>query len=323
MLIITREETDPFINLATEEYIFRTFDAPLFMLWINRPAIIIGKHQNAFSEINHRFVQDNGIPVIRRITGGGTVYHDEGNLNYTFILKGQPGKLIDYPAYTRPVIDALKELGIEAMLTGKSDLTISGLKFSGNSEHIYKDKVIHHGTLLFDSNLNILNKALTSKGLHYHDKAVRSKRSQVTNIACHLPVPMGIHGFKVFLEDYVSRAFSPADKVSLTHREHQIIRELAEKKYTSWEWNYGHSPPFVFHKKNIMPDRDLEMKISNGIIREFSLTNGANRKTEKDLRKALIHARFHPADMRNKLKTLTFAGSITAKDADKLIDEIF
>ncbi len=152
------------------------------MLWQNLPSIILGKHQNTLAEINYSFVKENNIPVVRRISGGGTVFHDLGNLNFTFISSGEKEKLVNFRKFTQPIIEVLNHMGIPACFEGKNDLRVNGLKISGNAEHVYRNKVLHHGTLLFSADLNYLNQAIKSVPERFKDKAVQSVRSKVANI---------------------------------------------------------------------------------------------------------------------------------------------
>ena len=182
MLIINRPQTDPYFNIAAEEYLLKQMDEDCFMVWQNEPSIIVGKHQNTLAEINYSFAKENNIPVVRRITGGGTVFHDLGNLNFTFISSGEKGKLVNFKKFTQPIIEVLNQMGIPARFEGKNDLRVNGLKISGNAEHVYKNKVLHHGTLLFSTDLNFLKKAIKSVPERFQDKAVQSVRSKVANI---------------------------------------------------------------------------------------------------------------------------------------------
>ena len=187
MILIHRTDTDPYFNIAAEEYVLKHIDEDVFMLWTNTPSVIVGKHQVTVAEANITYTHRHNIPVIRRISGGGTVYHDEGNLNYSLVVRGEKGKLVDYHKYSSTIINALQRQGLNASLEGKSNLVVDGLKFSGNAEHVYRDRVLHHGTILFDSDLEQLRKCIRPLHDHYNDRSVRSKDSRIINLRELLP----------------------------------------------------------------------------------------------------------------------------------------
>lgn len=245
MLLIERNSTDPYFNIATEEYLIKNTREPIFMIWQNRPSVIIGKHQNPLREVNLDFVNQLQIPVIRRISGGGTVYHDLGNINYSFIDFGKAESLVNFEKYSRPIISLLQKMGVDANLVGKSDLKINGKKFSGNASHVYKNKVLHHGTLLFNSNLALLEESIKIKKHHITDKAVNSNRSKVTNISEHLDGLVSIDAFKEHLIEHIINEFPDIQKSQLSNDQTQNIQLLVKEKYRSWNWNFGYSPRYT------------------------------------------------------------------------------
>ena len=182
MFCIDSDTSNPYFNLALEEMLLKESIEEYAILSMNSNAVIIGKHQTAHREINTRFITENNIPVIRRITGGGTVFHDQGNLNFTFIKQSEPGKQVNFKEYTLPVIDFLSSVGISAKFEGKNDLKVNGLKISGNAEHVHHNRVLHHGTLLFNSSLDILRNCLRKDVSCYNSRAVMSNPSQVINL---------------------------------------------------------------------------------------------------------------------------------------------
>ncbi|MCK5693684.1 MAG: lipoate--protein ligase family protein, partial [Bacteroidales bacterium] len=185
MLCIISPYTNPYFNLAAEEYLLKSFQEDMFLLYRNRPSIVVGKHQNTLAEINLPFVQENEILVARRITGGGTVFHDLGNLNFAFFTSGKEGELVDYKRATTPIVEALKKMGLEVRLGKRNELLLKGLKISGTASHVFKQRVLHHGTLLFSSEMGKLSAALKSDKERFTDRAVKSVRSRVTNISDH------------------------------------------------------------------------------------------------------------------------------------------
>ena len=239
MHCIINNNTDPYFNIASEEYFLKNFSWDCFLLYRNSPCVIIGKHQNTFSEINYEFVRENNIKVVRRLSGGGAVYHDLGNLNFTFIMNGKYGELVDFKKYTRPIIEVLKSLSVVAKFEGHNSLTVNGRKISGNAEHISKTRVLHHGTLLFSSNIEVLTSTLKIDPSKYDDKAVKSVRSQVTNISDHLKTDLNIIEFRDKILDYILSNFPDASLYELTEQDEEKIRELVEKKYSDRNWNFG------------------------------------------------------------------------------------
>ena len=273
MLCIRRKNTNPYFNLATEEYVLKNFDEDSFMLWRNEPSIIVGKHQNTLAEINIDYVKANNIPVVRRLSGGGAVFHDLGNLNFTFTKKGNNENLIDFRKYTEPIIEVLNKIGIEAKFEGRNDLTIDGKKFSGNAEHIWKNRVLHHGTLLFSSEIKDLSQALKVDPLKFTDKAVKSVRSRVTNISEHLKYKMDVMDFYEMIINHIINSHPDIKLYELSEYDHQQINILVNNKYSSWDWNFGYSPNYNF-KKTIKTNGgfiEINMDVINGIIIDFKL----------------------------------------------------
>ena len=242
--------TDPAFNLAAEEYVFDYLpkDRMYVMLWQNDNAIIIGKHQNTYAEINTPFVAEHGIKVVRRLSGGGAVYHDMGNLNFTIIADAQAEGL-DFGRFCDIVIRALEKAGIHAERNGRNDMTIDGKKFSGNAQYIKQGRIMHHGTLLFDSNTVMLSGALQVDPEKIKAKGVASVRSRVTNIRPLLPVDMTLPQFRTLLLESILEQF-PGTEYTLTQDDLSVIEELKRRRYDTWEWNFGHSPQCTVHKRH-------------------------------------------------------------------------
>jgi lipoate---protein ligase len=274
MLIIRRHNTDPWFNLATEEFVLKNFEEDSFMLWRNAPSIIVGKHQNTLAEINLDYVKKNNIKVVRRLSGGGAVFHDLGNINFTFIKKGDNGNLIDFKKYTEPILEVLLKMGINARFEGRNDLTIDGKKFSGNAEHIWKNRVLHHGTLLFSAHMANLSEALNADPLKFQDKAVKSVRSRVTNISEHLKEPMDVMAFAGMIQDHIVDKYPDARFYDLTDEDHAKILDLVATKYGTWDWNFGYSPEYNF-KKILRTDNsgtiEFDLDVHDGVIRAVKI----------------------------------------------------
>lgn len=273
MLCILRTETDPYFNLAAEEYVLREFTEDCFMLWRNAPSVIVGKHQNTLAEINYDYITKNQVKVVRRISGGGTVFHDLGNINFTFVMNGEPGQLVDFRKFTQPIIDVLATLKIEAKFEGRNDLTIGEKKFSGNAEHVYKNRVLHHGTLLYEAKIADLTAALNVDPDKFHDKAIKSVRSRVTNISEHLPEPLAIHDFIALVMKYVTGMYPDALLYEFSELDRKGISELVRTKYSTWDWNFGYSPKYNF-KKSIRTNSgkvEFNFDVQNGIIKQTAI----------------------------------------------------
>jgi lipoate---protein ligase len=279
MLCIFSINNDVFFNLASEEYLLKNVKDEILILWRSTPSVVVGKHQNTFAEINHNYIRENNIPVARRLTGGGTVFHDEGNLNFTFIKNGEEGKLVDFKKFINPVIDFLKSLKIGAEIGSKNEILINNLKISGNAEHIYKTRVLHHGTLLFSSDLKKLGEALRVTSGRYIDKAVQSNRSQVTNISDYLIQKLSIDNFAEQLFNFLLNKNTIAIAYKFESEEIRNILKLRDEKYNTWEWIYGYSPPFYLRRKIIINEQEcvFDLKIVKGRISEIDFS-GYNLK---------------------------------------------
>jgi len=242
--------TDPAFNLAVEEYVFEQLprDRMYVMLWQNDNAIIIGKHQNTLAEINEAYVKEKNIRVVRRLSGGGAVYHDMGNLNFTVIADAD-GDNLDFGRFCRIVVRALARMGVEAQINGRNDMTIDGKKFSGNAQYLRQGRVMHHGTILFDSDGAVLANALQVDEEKIRAKGVKSVRSRVTNVRPHLPVDMTLAEFrKVLLETILED--TPGTQYVLTSADLEAIRVLKRERYDTWQWNYGQSPACTLHRRS-------------------------------------------------------------------------
>lgn len=267
MLCIHLKNTDPFFCLAAEEYLLKNFQDDIFMLWQSESAVVVGKHQNLLAEINYPFVRANNIALCRRISGGGTVFNDDGNVNFTFIKSVKSPAEISFKMFTLPVVEALEKLGITATTSGRNDLLIDGLKISGNAEHVYKNRVLHHGTLLFNSDLENLGQAIKVVSGKYESKAVQSNRSPVANISQFLKTKMTTGEFVQFLLD-VQLEKSGNYLHELNSNDFQTIETLSNEKFFTWEWNFGYSPKYLFKNEVEIDGRILkiEMLVERGII---------------------------------------------------------
>ncbi|MBQ3101259.1 MAG: lipoate--protein ligase [Clostridia bacterium] len=243
--VIYNGSLDPYFNLAAEQYLLEREDStPVFMLWRNSPAVIIGKNQNAYAELNEAFIRKNKIKTVRRLTGGGAVFHDEGNVNYTFISPKEGAKALDFARFCAPIIDALCDLGAKAELSGRNDIEIGGRKVSGNAQTVYGNKILHHGTLLWSADLSRLAGALKVDPEKIASKGIKSVRSRVANIR-------DIIGSDMDTSEFINYLFSRAEAPfrEFTDAEISAINRLRDSRYSTWEWNWGTSKDFSAHRK--------------------------------------------------------------------------
>jgi lipoate---protein ligase len=246
MFCLNLESNDPYFNLAIEEILLTKSNEEYLILGINRPSVIIGKHQSAHREVNTKFVTENNIPVIRRISGGGTVFHDEGNLNFTFIRQSEAGLQVDFRKYTLPVIEFLASEGVEAKFEGKNDIKVGGLKISGNAEHVHRNRVLHHGTILFSASLDVLRQALRKDTACYSSRAVESNPSSVMNLNEKLKQYRDINEFRTGLMKFILNNIPDTVIYKLSQSEIKEAESLAARKYMTWEWNYAYGPEYTF-----------------------------------------------------------------------------
>lgn len=266
---------DPALNLALEEYILRKLPAEndYLLFYINEPSIIIGKNQNTAEEVNADYVREHGIHVVRRLSGGGAVYHDHGNLNFSFITRDDGQSFHNFRKFTAPVVEALRRLGVEAELSGRNDIQVGERKISGNAQFSTKGRMFSHGTLLFDSHMENVASALKANPLKFESKATKSVRSRVANIAEFLREPMTIGEFKRFVLESI---FGGTDipEYKLGEDDWNAVRELADSRYRSWDWNYGLSPAFNVQQVRRIEGAgtfDVRLNVEKGEIREAAV----------------------------------------------------
>lgn len=298
--------TDPYFNLAAEEYFLKNFQENYFMLWRSQPTVVVGKHQNALAEINHDFVNAHQIPVARRLSGGGTVFHDLGNLNFTFIRNVEKIQEVNFKLFTFPIVEALKTLGVEAYTTGRNDLLIDGKKISGNAEHVHRNRVLHHGTLLFNSRLDALKGALKVDLSKFEDKAVQSNRSEVTNIAPFLPEPMSVEDFGNRLFAAISQKIGRTEVYLPTETEIEAIQNLSDEKYRTWDWIFGYSPRYRFKNtfKASKGEISVSLLVEKGLLAEVEVAGAISETSAKKIAGVLLGCRHDLNAVEKRLETL-------------------
>ena len=306
-LCINQSNSDPYFNLAAEEYFLKNFQEDFFMLWRSRPSVVVGKHQNALAEINHEFVRTHQIPVARRLSGGGTVFHDPGNVNFTFIRNVKDISEVNFKVFTVPVIEALKKLGVEAYTTGRNDLLIDGKKISGNAEHVHRNRVLHHGTLLFDSHLEALKGALKVDLSKFEDKAVQSNRSEVTNIANYLPKPISVEEFTDFLFGEISRNYPEFQVYELTPVDTEAIEKLSIEKYHTWDWIFGYSPRYRFTNELNTANGAISVSlvVEKGMVAEALFSGTIRAEISQKLAEGLVGCRHDLTEIDSCLSIFT------------------
>lgn len=327
MLCIKNDNTNPYFNLAAEEYALRNFAEDCFMLWRNAPSIIVGKHQNTLAEINVEYVKENNIDVVRRLSGGGAVFHDLGNLNFTFIKNvDKDGALVNFKKYVQPILEVLHHLGVNAKFEGRNDIMIDGKKVSGNAEHVYKRRVLHHGTLLFSSKMADLSSALKVNPLKYQDKGVKSVRSRVTNISDHLPKKMTVIEFNNAILDFIMNSDSDAKIYEYSKNDIDQINQLVQEKYTTWDWNFGYSPKYNFEKmaKTNGGNIEVQMNIEKGIIEHVKIFGDFfNELDISEIEKELEGVKHEEESLRTFFTNLPFKKYFHNISVDEMISVMF
>lgn len=326
MLCIYHESTDPYFNVATDEYILKHIDEDCFMLWRNDNAIIVGQYQNTLAEINYDYVKEHHIAIVRRLSGGGAVYHDLGNLNFSFTKGGKDSNLSDFEKFTRPIVQVIQQLGADARFEGKNDLMIDGKKIAGNAAHIYKNKILHHGCLLFSSEMKNLSEALRINPVKYTDKAVKSIPKRVTNIVEHLPNPISIQEFTKKLMDHVLKINPDARLYEFTKEDREKIQQLRDEKYATDEWNFGKSPQYSFKKAIRTNGGLLEMNLDvrDGIIEDAKIFGDFfSERGISEIEEALKKVHHREDELRNKLSHFTIENHFRNISLEDLMSAMF
>lgn len=345
MIYILNDSTDPFFNHALEAYVMKTMDEEAFILWRNRPSILIGRNQNTLSEIHLDFVKEKNIDIVRRLSGGGTVFCDLGNINFTFITQKKGGSngasllnealsanggegnqdkvaLNGFEKFASPVISALQSLGIPATFSGRNDIEIDGLKVSGNAQYHEGNKLLHHGTLLYDGNLKALAGALKSKPLKFKDKSIKSVAARVTNISEHMTEKMDVLAFREYLREHIMKAHGIENVYQLTKKDLIEIKRIQKEKFESYEWNYGKSPSYLFNNEVRFNAGTFEFhaEVKSGLIRELTIEGDFfGEKPVEELCQALIGVKFEEEALRARLSSIELSAYLSQLTMEELM----
>lgn len=320
--IDNQDVMDATLNLAIEEYVLTELDIneTYLLFYSMTPTVIVGKNQNTVEEINMDFVREHNVTVTRRLSGGGAVYNDEGDLSFSFITKDDGNSFHNYKKFTEPVVRALRQMGVHAELQGRNDLVVDGKKISGNAQFSTRGRMFSHGTLLFDVNLENVARALNPDAEKYLSKGVKSVRSRVTNIREHLKEDMDIKTFKKKLLEYIFEEEKDIPEYKLTEKDWKRIREIADKRYRNWDWVYGRSPKFNVQHKHRFPAGtvDIRLEVKKGVIDEAAIYGDFFGVGDvKDIEALLIGTRYDRDAVSDKLETVDighYFGKITKED---------
>ncbi|TLS50686.1 lipoate--protein ligase [Paenibacillus antri] len=327
MLFLSNEGIhDPAMNLALEEYALRNLplEDSILLFYVNEPSIIIGKNQNTIEEIDREYVEANGIHVVRRLSGGGAVYHDLGNLNFSFITKDEGDSFRNFAKFTKPVTDALRRLGVDAELSGRNDILVGERKISGNAQFATKGRMYSHGTLLFDSDMERVASALRVKPMKFESKSTKSVRSRVANISEFLPEPMTMEQFRgALLREIFGTEPERVPTVNMTADDWEAVRKLADARYRSWDWNYGRSPKSNVQHAHKFPSGivDIRLFVEEGRISSCAIYGdffGTGDVGEAEA--ALTEAKYEESSLRQALEGVDVEKLLGGVSREEFID---
>ena len=325
MIFVDNENIyDARFNLAIEEYLLRNIapEENILLFYINSPSIIIGRNQNTFEEINVDYVQEHNIQVVRRLSGGGAVYHDHGNLNFSFIAPNTKENFHNFQKFTMPVIEVLKEMGVPAELGGRNDILVEGRKISGNAQYVSGLRMVSHGTLLYNTDLSAVTNALKVKPSKIESKGIKSIRSRVANISEYLEE---IPEIETFRQNILRGIFKDADHIPQYHlndADWEAINELSASRYQTWEWNFGHSPEFNIHKTHRFPSGEIDarMNVIKGKIDCIKFYGDFFGQYEvSELESLLLGTPYHPEELLDVLESVDISKYFANISAQELV----
>lgn len=327
MKYIVNKSNNPAYNIALEAYAFRELlsEDEIFILWINEPAIIIGKHQNTIQEINKEYIDAHGIHVARRLSGGGAVYHDLNNLNYTIISNKSEEGAFDFKTFSQPVIETLADLGVKAEFTGRNDLEINGKKFCGNAQAYYKGRMMHHGCLLFDVDMTVLGDALKVSKDKIESKGIKSVRARVTNILDELPEKITVNEFSDKILAKMKETYPDMTEYVLSEDELAKIKKSADEQFGNWDWVYGKAPEYTIERNVRYPAGKINTfaNVEKSIIKNIKIYGDFfGIKDVQDIEELLVGTRYENKDVLEKLKTIDttqYFSGMTVEEVAKAI----
>ena len=326
MRYLKNPSTNPYYNMAFDEYCLESLpiDEPVFFLWQNRPAVIVGYNQEVNTEVNLDYLKEKGIDLVRRVTGGGAVYHDLENLNYTIVGRSEDLER-DYPEYAALMMKALQALGVPATLSGRNDILVDGKKVSGFAKRVCKNRLMVHGTLMYNVDVDVLTHVLNPSTTKLQSKGIASVRSRVTNLCNYLPELSDIQAFKNRLEEILSNNYSDAEyKLSETDLAH--IQRLTDEKFATWEWNYGRSPKATLVHSARLACGTVEIHLTLAENRIASCRFGGDflgNLPASDVEKALTGIPYEINEIRKCLSKLEISRYFDRVSADNLLEMMF
>ncbi|SFT01400.1 lipoate--protein ligase [Marininema halotolerans] len=330
MLFIDNQKNyDPRVNLAIEEYILKhlDIDEDYLLFYINDPSIIIGRNQNTVEEIHVDYCRENGIHVVRRLSGGGAVYHDRGNLNFSFITKDDGESFLNFRKFTEPVVKALRRLGVEAELTGRNDLQVGEKKISGNAQFSTKGRMFSHGTLMFDVDLDAVANALKVKQEKFQSKSTKSVRSRVANIRDYLDTAITIEQFRETLLRYIFEEVEEIPQYHLTTDDWNAIEQISQERYRNWEWNVGRSPKFnVEHSRRFegVGSVDVRLFVEKGVIRQCAIFGDFFGMREvQEVEALLVGRRYDQEDLKKTLAEVDIEAHFGKLTKEQFLDLLY
>ncbi|PKO06315.1 MAG: lipoate--protein ligase [Chloroflexi bacterium HGW-Chloroflexi-3] len=327
MIFVDNEKQyDPCINLAIEEHLVRNLnlEGDVLLFYINEPSIIIGRNQNTLEEINYPYVEENQIIVVRRLSGGGAVYHDHGNLNFSFINANGREFLHNFKKFTQPVVNVLNSMGVPAEMNGRNDIVVEERKISGNAQYAIGSKLVSHGTLLYNSDLSKVSEALNVKVEKIESKGIKSVRSRVANISEYMSEPMDVLEFRERVK-YGILAEANNDEYKLTRQDWEEINKISKDRYQQWEWNFGRSPKFNIQKTHRFPfgQIDARIEVQNGEIQQLKLFGDfLGLRDVSDVESRLIGVRYdkpHLQEALENIELIDYLGGLTAQELTEFL----